>query len=146
MMDYAENITAERVKRAITGINNYKGVGGDFSYYELGEPLFLPDGNLNECVGEQKIREYVYYTETKEPLQRCNDTDNKYYLGRSNDTAYYFYYERKEVTTLDHGFLAKVGKKADCYIIYADLCTLSDGELKRHNITFKKIPRDIAKL
>ena len=146
MMDYAENITAERVKRAITGINNYKGVGGDFSYYELGEPLFLPDGNLNECVGEQKIREYVYYTETKEPLQRCNDTDNNYYLGRSNDTAYYFYYERKEVTTLDHGFLAKVGKKADCYIIYADLCTLSDGELKRHNITFKKIPRDIAKL
>lgn len=146
MMDYAENITAERVKRVITGSSNYEGVGGDFSYHELGEPLFLPDGNLNEGVGERKIREYVYYMETKESLPLCENIDNKYYLGMNNDTTYYFYYEKKEVTTLDHGFLATVGQKADCYIIYADLCTLSENELKRLNITFKKIPRDIAKL
>ena len=30
--------------------------------------IFLPDGSLNEEVGPQKIREYVYYMETKEPL------------------------------------------------------------------------------
>jgi len=146
MMDYAECITAERVKRVITGTNNFENIGGDFSFYELGEPLLLPNGNLNECVDERKIREYVYYMETKEPLCLCEEADNKYYLGKNKDTAYYFNYEKNDVTNLDHAFLATVGKKADGYIIYADLCTLSESELKRHNITFKKIPRDIAKL
>ncbi len=40
MEDYAETITAERVRRVITGygncINAVDGVGGDFSYYEIG--------------------------------------------------------------------------------------------------------------
>lgn len=45
-----------------------EGAGGNFSYYELGPVLLLPDGNLNEEAGTQKIREYVYYMETKEPL------------------------------------------------------------------------------
>ncbi|MBS3986919.1 MAG: site-specific DNA-methyltransferase [Erysipelothrix sp.] len=146
MEDYAESITAERVKRVINGYGDVEGTGGDFSYYELGEPLLLPNGNLNENVDVQKIREYVYYMETKEPLPICEDADNKYYLGRNKDTAYYFYYEKNEVTTLDHAFLATVGEKADGYIIYADLCTLSESELKEYNITFKKIPRDIARL
>ncbi len=146
MMDYADNITAERVKRVINGYSDVDGTGGDFSYYELGETLLLPDGNLNESVDTQKIREYVYYMETKEPLPPCKDADNKYYLGNNKATAYYFYYEESEVTTFDHAFLATIGEKADGYIIYADLCTLSETELKCLNITFKKIPRDIARL
>ncbi|WP_446898903.1 site-specific DNA-methyltransferase [Clostridium sp. LBM24168] len=146
MMDYAENITAERVKRVISGTKKFKGLGGDFSYYELGEQLLLPDGNLNENVEVHKIREYVYYMETKESLQICENIDNKYYLGRNKDTVYYFYYEKDEATTLDHVFLSTVGEKADGYIIYADLCTLSESKLKQYNITFKKIPRDIARL
>lgn len=146
MEDYANTITAERVRRVIAGTSKYEGTGGDFSYYELGEPLLLPNGNLNENVDVQKICQYVYYMETKEPLPICEEADNKYYLGRNKDTAYYFYYEKNEVTTLDHVFLATVGEKADGYIIYADLCTLSESELKEYNITFKKIPRDIARL
>ena len=146
MEDYADSITAERVKRVIDGYGEGEGTGGDFSYYELGEPLLLPNGNLNENVDVQKIREYVYYMETKGPLPICQDADNKYHLGRNKDTVYYFYYEKNEVTTLDHAFLATVGEKADGYIIYANLCTLSESELKEYNITFKKIPRDIARL
>jgi len=146
MEDYADSITAERVKRVIDGYGEGEGTGGDFSYYELGEPLLLPNGNLNENVDVQKIREYVYYMETKEPLENYENADNSYFLGRNKDTAYYFYYEKNEVTTLDHAFLATVGEKADGYIIYADLCTLSESELKAYNITFKKIPRDIARL
>lgn len=146
MMDYADIVTAERAKRIINGYADVEGTGGDFSYYDLGEMLLLPDGNLNEGVDERKIREYVYYMETKEPLPLCKNTDNNYYLGRSKDTAYYFFYRENDVTTLDYAFLATVGEKADGYIIYADLCTLSESELKRYNITFKKIPRDIARL
>ena len=150
MMDYADSITAERVKRVIDGYGEDKkaveGTGGNFSYYELGPVLLLPDGNLNEEVGPQKIREYVYYMETKEPLPAEQPPDEPYFMGLCRNTAYYFYYERESVTTLDHAFLATVQTKAEGYTIYADLCAIPQETLRKHNITFKKIPRDIARL
>ena len=150
MMDYADSITAERVKRVIDGYGEGKkaveGTGGSFSYYELGPVLLLPDGNLNEEVGAQKIREYVYYMETKEPLPTEQPKDKPYFMGLCRNTAYYFYYERERVTTLDHTFLATIQTKAEGYTIYADLCAIPQETLRKHNITFKKIPRDIARL
>ena len=150
MMDYADSITAERVKRVIRGYgegkNAVEGTGGNFSFYDLGDTLLLSDGNLNENVGEAKIRDYIWYTETKEPMTDTISADEPYCLGTSRDTAYYFYYKKDEITTLDYDFLSTVQTKAAGYIIYADLCTISDEELKKWNITFKKIPRDIAKV
>ena len=150
MMDYADNITAERVKRVIDGYGEgkkaVKGTGGNFSYYELGPVLLMPDGNLNEEVGLQKIREYVYYMETKESLSAEQPVDEPYFMGLCRNTAYYFYYKRESVTTLDHAFLATIQTKAEGYTIYADLCAIPQETLRKHNITFKKIPRDIARL
>ena len=148
MMDYADSITAERVKRVIDGYGSgrqaVEGTGGSFSYYELGEPLMIGDV-LNESVGVDKIREYVYFTDTKSRLLEAH-ADEPYYLGLHVNNAYYFYYEREAVTTLNREFLHTIKTKADAYVIYADLCTLSEEELERYHITFKKIPRDITKL
>ena len=148
MMDYADSITAERVKRVIHGYGSGKnavaGTGGSFSYYELGEPLMVGD-ILNENVGVDKIREYVYFTDTKSRLPEAHP-DEPYYMGVHINSAYYFYYEKQAVTTLNREFLHTVKTKADAYVIYADLCTLSDAELEKYHITFKKIPRDITKL
>lgn len=148
MMDYADNITAERVKRVINGYGNgrqaVEGTGGSFSYYELGEPLMIGD-MLNENVGVDKIREYVYFTDTKSRLPQAR-LNEPYYMGTHLNTAYYFYYDRQAVTTLNREFLHTVKTEADAYVIYADLCTLSEAELEKHHITFKKIPRDITKL
>ena len=149
MMDYADSITAERVKRVIDGYGEGKnavgGTGGDFTFYDLGEVLLLPDGNLNENVAADKIREYVYYMETREALPGSSN-GNAYFMGNCRGTAYYFYYEKASITTLNHAFLATIPEKAEGYIIYADLCTIPPEELAKYNITFKKIPRDIAKL
>lgn len=148
MMDYADSITAERVKRVIQGYGSGKnavaGTGGSFSYYELGEPLMVGDV-LNENVDVDKIREYVYFTDTKSRLPEAHP-DEPYYMGVHVNSAYYFYYEKQAVTTLNREFLHTVKTKADAYVIYADLCTLSDAELEKYHITFKKIPRDITKL
>ena len=150
MMDYADSITAERVKRVINGYgegkNAVEGTSGNFSFYDLGDTLLLSDGNLNEEVGESKIREYIWYTETKEAMTNVVAEGEPSCLGTCRDTAYYFYYKKDEITTLDYDFLSTVKTKAAGYIIYADLCTISDEELKQWNITFKKIPRDIAKV
>ena len=73
------------------------GTGGDFTFYDLGEMLLLPNGNLNENVSADKIREYVYYMETKEALSEGSN-GNPYYMGASRGAAYYFYYEKEAIT------------------------------------------------
>jgi len=145
MEEYAENITAERVKRVMKGYGTTEGTGGSFDFYELGEPLFNEDGNLNETVGIDKIRQYVYYTETKSAFSETQYADNKHFLGNHNNTAYYFNYEKDEVTTLDHAFLATMKNKAEQYVIYADNCLLTKDFMTKNHIIFKKIPRDITR-
>ena len=150
MMDYANSITAERVKRVIKGYGEDKrkieGTGGNFGFYELGEKLLLDDGTFNSNIGEERIREYIWYTETRTEYAPRQNDDTKYYISKYNDTAYYFYYEKESVTNLDNDFLGEIKTKADHYVIYADLCSVSDKKLQEYNITFKKIPRDIVKL
>jgi len=120
------------------------GMSGGFSFYELGEPL-LTDGLLNPNVPVEKIREYVFYTETKTTLPAPSDTE-KYLLGVHDHHAYYFFYEPNHLTTLNRSFLQAIQTKAEGYLIYADVNTLSPEDMERYHITFKKIPRDIALL
>ena len=148
MMDYADSITAERVKRVIKGYsegkNAVEGTGGNFSFYDLGEPLLVGDC-LNEVVAPEKIREYIWFMETKQPYAPpCGG--NPYYLGKHNSTGYYFYYEPQRVTVLDYAFLSTITEKADGTVIYADRCSISEDKLAKMGVTFKKIPRDISRL
>jgi adenine-specific DNA-methyltransferase len=90
MEDYAETITAERVRRVIDGYADIEGAGGSFSFYELGEPIILEDSNLNENIPVEHIREYVFYMETKCSLTKTEQRtasgqpENPYYLGRNS--------------------------------------------------------------
>lgn len=145
MEDYAETITAERVKRVINGYADTEGTGGSFDFYKLGEPLFLEGNHLNESIGTEKIRKYIWYTETKTPLLKSAHKDNSHYLETYNNTAYYFYYDKTQITTLNHDFLATLKTKAEQYVIYADNCILTKEFMTQNNIIFKKIPRDITK-
>lgn len=157
MMDYADMVTAERVKRVISGygVGNkaVEGTSGGFGYYELGDPLMIGE-NLNEALPLEKIRECVWYMETRgasrpEKPEKPDNPENPgepYLLGVADGTAYYFCYERGKVVKLNRALLRKLKTKADRYVIYADICLLDDSELEKYNITFKKIPRDIARL
>jgi adenine-specific DNA-methyltransferase len=150
MEEYAETITAERVKRVINGYGSasspqVEGTGGSFDFYELGPPLFLEDGSLNELLGIDRLREYIWYTETQTALTPHSYTDTDAFLGKHNDTSYYFHYEQDLVTTLDHHFLASMKTKAEQYVIYADNCLLTKEFRMKHHIIFKKIPRDITR-
>ena len=144
MENYAETITAERVKRVINGYADKEPTGGSFDYYTLGEPLFDEINNLNETVGIEKIREYVWFIETRNPYKVQELTSP--FLGIYNDTSYYFIYEKDNLTTLDYDSLAQyVQQKSERYIIYADNCLLPETFMREKNIEFKKIPRDITR-
>ena len=152
MMDYAETVTAERVKRVISGYGQgdkaVAGTGGGFGYYELGEPLMNGDV-LNENLPVEKIREYVWHTETRgtgNVKQVADVGSDPYLLGVVDETAYYFCYEKAKKVTLNRALLRRLKTKAERYVIYADICLIEAAELKKMNIVFKKIPRDITRL
>ena len=146
MEDYADTITAERVRRVIQGYGQTEGTGGNFDFYEVGEPLMIQD-NLNENINIETIRAYIWYTETHTQYKKPSG-NNSGYLGNFNGTAIYFHYERNSnrKTILDTKFLRSIEQKADSYLIYADECILTKDFLTRNSIVFKKIPRDIKKL
>ncbi len=145
MEDYAESITAERVRRVMGGYGTTPGTGGGFSYYTLGEPLFDQEANVSGKVTEDKLRAYVYFMEARQRLPK-RDRQNPYLLGEHAGTAYYFYYKAGVSTTLNAAFLAGLPISADRCVIYASRCTVGQAELARRNIVFKKIPRDISRL
>jgi len=142
MEDYAETVTAERIKRVI----NSKTVNvpnSGFSFYSLGPSLFNDQGLLNEAVGEKEIAKYIWFSETRSHFQQAGITN--YYLGKHEGTGYYFIYQPDQLTTLDTDFLLSIKEKSELYIIYADNCLLSADFLTRNRIIFKKIPRDISR-
>jgi Adenine specific DNA methylase Mod len=143
--DYADAITAGRIKKIIDGYENVPGIDSSFSYYELGVPLLTEEGLINEQVENERIHEYIFFTETGQPYAK-KESDNEYYLGSQYDTDYYFYYKKDSKTILNDMFLHHLNLDSRRYVIYADLCTLSKSILDKYNITFKKIPRDISRL
>lgn len=145
MEDYADTITAERVRKVMSGYADTEGTGGSFDFYELGETIFNADGTLNIAVGEDRIREYVYFTASKQHLSRKRDNKNRYLLDTWNGTGYYLYYEPNQETAFTYDKLSIIGEKAERYIVYADTCTIDKDYLTEKNIIFRKIPRDIQK-
>jgi adenine-specific DNA-methyltransferase len=122
------------------------GIGGQFDFYELGEPIFNANGEINPDIEEDKIRAYVFYTETRSNLIRERLDTSKYLLDTIDGVGYYFYYEKDDYTTLSKSTLGKVvTEKAEQYIIYANCCTLSKETLTKYNIVFKKISSEIKR-
>jgi len=147
MEDYANDITAERVKRASKGFGKgdkaIVGTGGAFDFYELGLPLFDNNQNLNELVSIEKIREYIWFSETRTHFK--NKKSSSYFLGKKDHSVYYFIYEKDKLTTLDFDALELIKTKGEQYVIYADNCLLPKDFMAKNNIIFKKIPRDITR-
>lgn len=153
MCDYAETITAERVRRVMKGYgegrNAMEGTGGSFDFYELGETIFDPvTGNLNDNADTEAIRRYVWFSETNSAYIHPDKDAHPYLLGTYQHNNYYFYYKKGEETCLDWDFLNTFTQKdkAEMYIIYADRCVMTEEEMMRLNIRFKKIPRDIKRV
>ena len=144
--DYANDITAERVKRVIKGYgegnNAVEGTGGDFNIYTLGQSLLDDERNLNIEMPMDAVCSYIWYTETHTAYEKGEYSLPL--LGVFENTAYYLKYIPNEVTTLDRQFLKNIDVKANQYVIYADNCLLPKELMQKYNIIFKKIPRDIS--
>ena len=140
-----------RVTATVEHEKKAAGVPGSFAYYELGAPLFVQDG-LNSEVPYEKMAEYIWYSETSTPLDPRGYNEahklHPHYLGKYDDTSYFFAYDPESATSLDRKYLGTIPTEcaAESYVIYAETCLLDEKDLLSHNITFKKIARDISRV
>jgi len=149
-MDYAEGVTAERVKRVIGGYGAgdkaVEGTGGGFEFLELGPAVFGEDGELNGELSEEELREWVWELETREncgPVAKVEEGGEKYFLGMAEGRAVYFCHERGREMVLDGELLQSFGPKAKGCVVYAHACLLEEEELREMDIAFRKVPRDL---
>lgn len=167
LMDYAEQTTAERIRRVINGYGSKPetqgGTGGGFAFYRVGDALFDAERNLNPAAPVVAVRRYIAYTEglpvsalpecerQPENQKQPENPVSPYFLGVNNGTGYLFHYEPDRATDLSFDFLKTIHletlpEKPERWVVYADRTLLSDEQMQRLNIVFKRIPRDISKL
>ena len=129
----------------------------------MGDALFDAERNLNPAAPVAAVRRYIAYTEglpvsalpecerQPENQQQPENPVSPYFLGVNNGTGYLFHYEPDRATDLSFDFLKTIHletlpEKPERWVVYADRTLLSDEQMQRLNIVFKRIPRDISKL
>ena len=149
-MEYAEGVTAERVKRVVKGYGQggkrVAGTGGGFGFWELGPAVFGDDGELNGELSAEELREWVWELETRGncgPVAKAEEGGGKYFLGMAEGRAVYFCHEWGRETVLDGELLQSFGPRAKGCVVYAHACLLEEEELRELDIAFRKVPRDL---
>ena len=160
--DYAHNITAERVRRVIDGVENAKdenlrdGLDGSFTYCTLGETIDT-EGMLtgDSLPTYQTLANYIAYAATGSKLELKAKQEN-YCIGETKDVRFYLIYEptldflESNESALDAKHadqIAKecktIGKKA---YVYASHKFMSQKELTPMGITFCQLPYSINQI
>lgn len=140
------DITATRLKKAVTGYGEESGLGGGFSYCELGAPLFDETGQIRAEVTFHDLARHVFFTETGNPLPENAEEDFPL-LGVVNGIAVYLLYngvlkdkrpDSGNVLTVPvlHSLPPHDGPK----VIYGVGCRIGATRLAQEGITFHQIP------
>ena len=157
--DYANTITAERVRRVINGVENAKdktlkeGLGGSFTYCTLGEPIEIETMLTGESLpsysvlAAQLLFAAAGVSVGDEKLERKND-DGLFYSDDKND--YYLHYQpdldylSSDAAILKQDHTERIrdtsrqnGKKA---IVYAAGNYIGQRELTKMGIAFCQLP------
>ena len=157
--DYADSITAERVRRVINGVLNARdaslreGLGGSFTYCTLGAPLEIEGMLTGEALpSNETLAAYLLYT-TSGVTRDTGELGRKNGDGlfhRNDEVAYYLLYKpnleylrsKEAMLNLDRAerirdASCQDGKKA---IVYAAGKYISQRDLTGMRITFCQLP------
>lgn len=156
--DYADKITAERVRRVIKGIPSSKdeklkqGLGGTFSYFELGDPIEMESILEGEKLpGYLELARYVFYTATGEEFVPGKVDEERNFIGESKDYEVYLFYKpdieylRTTALTLDKA--KNLGEyKNKKRLVFAPSKYLDHDYLLEYHIDYCQLPFEIYKL
>jgi adenine-specific DNA-methyltransferase len=158
MEDYANTITAERVRRVIKGVKTAKsdllkkGTGGSFSYFELGDTIemesLLRGKNLPTYT---EFARYLFYTATGEEFNEKNIDAKTGFVGESKNYEVYLFYKaeldwlKKNALTLELcKSLPKFKNKQR--LVFAPAKYVDDHTLLDYRIDFCQLPYEIYRI
>jgi adenine-specific DNA-methyltransferase len=156
--DYADKITAERVRRVIKGIPNTKdeklreGLGGTFSYFELGDPIEMESILEGEKIPSYlELARYIFYTATGEEFGPEKVDEKRNYIGESKEYEVYLFYkpdiEYLKSTALTLERAKKLGQyKGKKRLVFAPSKYLDTNYLLGYRIDYCQLPFEIYKL
>ena len=158
--DYADEITAERVRRVIKGVrgasdeNLRKGLGGTFSYFELGKAIELDsilDGRNMPSYLE--LARYVFFTATGEEFDERKVNEKRQFIGESKTHEVFLFYKpdidylKKTALTLDRAEeLGKPKANGKRRLIFAPTKYLDQEQLDALRLDFAQLPFEIYQL
>ena len=156
--DYADKITAERVRRVIKGVPKAKdeylknGLGGSFNYCTLGDEIspekMLTGENLPDY--ETLARHLVYTATGQAPdkIRKANDKNGFFY--ETSDRLFYLIYEpdltflRSANSALNSDRSERIAKQAKkkkkTAVVFATHKFMGQKELTQRGITFCGLP------
>jgi adenine-specific DNA-methyltransferase len=157
--EYADKITAERVRRVIKGIPAAKeqklrtGLGGSFSFYELGDPIDI-DAMLDgtDLPSFADLAKYVFYTATGEQIDLKKPEPDRYYVGSSKTFEVFLVYEpdkkRLKQLALNSTFAEEIHRRFPNRrkLVFAPCCYLDDWLMGDLNISFAQLPFEIYRI
>lgn len=156
--DYADKITAERMRRVIKGVPTAKneklreGLGGTFSYFELGDPIemesILEGDNLPSFL---ELARYVFYTATGEEFDPLKVDKKRNFIGDSKEYEVYLFYkpdiEYLKATALTLERAKHLGPyKGKKRLVFAPSKYLDTDYLLEYRIDYCQLPFEIYKL
>ena len=153
--DYADSITAERVRRVIKGVPSAKeanlkaGLGGSFSYFELGSPMqqesLLAGHDLPDY---EALAGYVFFTATGEQFDPRKIDRETGFVGRSRRGDVYLIYEADRERIKDLALTLDYARslpkpKGISRLVFAPTKYLDQEFLDHYRITFCQLPFQI---
>ena len=157
--DYADTVTAERVRRVIKGVPEAKneslreGTGGSFTYCTLGEPLDVKKLLAGEQLPDyHTLASHLLYTDTGASVNKRLKPKNKDGLFYSmNGTDYYLLYEpdleymRSDNAVLDGKTAERIRKRGKRAVVFGAGSYMGQRELTHKGIEFCSIPAKLLR-
>jgi len=160
--DYADEITAERVRRVIKGVPEAKdealreGLDGSFTYCTLGDEIniesLLKGDNLPDY---ESLAHYVFYTATGKTLDEIAKARSDYFIGETDLYRVYLIYRpdrdflRSNNSALNAKMMERIagsntgGKQC---LVFASAKFMGQRELTKKKIDFCQLPYAIHRV
>jgi adenine-specific DNA-methyltransferase len=155
--DFADSLTAERIRRVIKGAPKakdealQKGLGGSFSFIEVGRPMQLETMlKAEKLPSYEDLSGYIFYTATGEDFDARQINRKTGFIGESARYDVYLLYEpsldylKTTALTLDiaRSLPKGSGKKR---LVFAPTKYLDSIHMDEHRIEFCQLPFEIYK-
>ena len=152
--DYADTITAERVRRVMKGVPTAKddalkaGLGGTFSYFELGRPMrqeSLLDGS--HLPSWEKLASYIFFTATGQEFDPAETNRETGFVGCTASHDVFLVYEpdvdelKSLALSLPMARALPAGSRRK--LVFAPTKYLDREFLHKYRIDFQQLPFQI---